>query len=45
MSVPISNVSRRVVLAASGTGPYSFTFEILAAIPIFRYTGMTPYLP
>ena len=31
MAVPINNVPRRVVFAASGTGPYSFTFEILAA--------------
>jgi hypothetical protein len=27
---PISNVTRRVVYAASGVGPYAFTFEILA---------------
>lgn len=37
MSVPISNVPRRVVLAASGTGPYSFNFEILAASDISVY--------
>lgn len=37
MSVPISNVPRRVVLAASGTGPYSFNFEILAAGDISVY--------
>lgn len=37
MSVPISNVLRRVVFAASGTGPYSFTFEILAATDIAVY--------
>jgi hypothetical protein len=38
MGVPISNVTRRVVYAASGTGPYNFTFEILAAtdIAVFR---------
>ncbi len=27
MAIPISNVTRRVVYAASGTGPYAFTFE------------------
>jgi hypothetical protein len=37
MSVPISNVTRRVVYAASGTGPYAFTFEILAASDIAVY--------
>ena len=37
MGVPISNVPRRVVLAASGTGPYNFTFEILAATDIAVY--------
>lgn len=38
MGVPISNVTRRVVYAASGTGPYAFTFEILANtdIAVFR---------
>jgi hypothetical protein len=38
MSVPINNVARRVVYAASGTGPYAFTFEILAAgdIAVFK---------
>jgi hypothetical protein len=41
MSVPISNVSRRVVLAASGTGPYSFNFEILAATDISVYRDDT----
>lgn len=41
MSVPISNVSRRVVLAASGTGPYSFNFEILAAGDIAVYKDDT----
>jgi hypothetical protein len=30
MPITISNVTRRVVYAASGTGPYAFTFEILA---------------
>lgn len=34
---PISNVPRRVVFAASGTGPYAFTFEILAAGDIAVY--------
>jgi hypothetical protein len=34
MAVPINNVTRRVVYAASGTGPYNFTFEILAAADI-----------
>ena len=37
----ISNVSRRVVYAASGTGPYAFTFEILAAGDIAVYKGDT----
>lgn len=37
MGVPINNVTRRVVYAASGTGPYSFTFEILAAGDIAVY--------
>lgn len=37
----ISNVSRRVVYAASGTGPYAFTFEILAAGDIAIYKGDT----
>jgi hypothetical protein len=37
MTVPISNVPRRVVLAASGTGPYSFNFEILAQTDIAVY--------
>lgn len=41
MSVPISNVSRRVVLAASGTGPYSFNFEILANTDIAVYKDDT----
>lgn len=41
MSVPISNVSRRVVLAASGTGPYSFNFEILANTDIAVYRDDT----
>jgi hypothetical protein len=38
MGVPINNVTRRVVYAASGTGPYNFTFEILAAgdIAVFK---------
>jgi hypothetical protein len=37
MGVPISNVTRRVVFAASGTGPYAFTFEILANTDIAVY--------
>jgi len=37
----ISNVPRRVVYAASGTGPYAFTFEILAAGDIAVYKGDT----
>ena len=37
MGVPISNVTRRVVYAASGTGPYNFTFEILAAGDVAVY--------
>ncbi len=41
MSVPISNVSRRVVLTASGTGPYSFNFEILANTDISVYKDDT----
>lgn len=41
MSVPISNVTRRVVFAPSSTGPYAFTFEILAATDIEVYKGDT----
>jgi len=41
MGVPINNVTRRVVYAASGTGPYSFTFEILAATDIAVYRDDT----
>lgn len=41
MGVPINNVSRRVVFAASGTGPYAFTFEILAATDIAVYKDDT----
>lgn len=41
MAVPISNVTRRVVLSASGTGPYSFTFEILANTDISVYKDDT----
>jgi hypothetical protein len=37
MSVPISNVPRRVVYTASGVGPYAFTFEILAQTDIAVY--------
>ena len=41
MGVPISNVTRRVVYSASGTGPYNFTFEILAAGDIAVYRDDT----
>jgi hypothetical protein len=41
MAVPISNVTRRVVLAASGLGPYSFTFEILVNTDISVYRDDT----
>lgn len=41
MAVPISNVTRRVVHVASGTGPYSFTFEILANTDIAVYKDDT----
>jgi hypothetical protein len=41
MAIPISNVTRRVVYAASGTGPYNFTFEILAATDIAVYRDDT----
>lgn len=41
MGVPISNVTRRVVYAASGTGPYAFSFEILAASDIAVYRDDT----
>ena len=41
MSVPINNVPRRVVYAASGTGPYAFTFEILANTDIAVYKDDT----
>ena len=41
MGVPISNVTRRVVYAASGTGPYNFTFEILAATDVAVYRDDT----
>jgi hypothetical protein len=41
MGVPINNVTRRVVYAASGTGPYAFTFEILAAGDIAVYKDDT----
>jgi hypothetical protein len=41
MSVPINNVTRRVVYAASGTGPYNFSFEILAATDIAVYRDDT----
>ncbi len=39
MGVPINNVTRRVVYAASGTGPYNFTFEILAAGDIRTFSA------
>ena len=44
MPVPISNVTRRVVYAPSGTGgagPYAFTFEILANTDIAVYKDDT----
>lgn len=41
MAVPISNVTRRVLYAASGTGPYAFTFEILANTDIAVYKDDT----
>jgi hypothetical protein len=41
MGVPINNVTRRVVYAASGTGPYNFSFEILAAADIAVYRDDT----
>ena len=41
MGVPISNVTRRVVYAASGTGPYNFTFEILADTDVAVYRDDT----
>lgn len=37
----ISNVPRRVVFAASGVGPYAFTFEILAQTDIAVYRDDT----
>jgi len=37
----ISNVPRRVVYAASGTGPYAFTFEVLSSSDIAVYKGDT----
>lgn len=37
----ISNVPRRVVYAASGVGPYAFTFEILSASDIAVYKAST----
>jgi hypothetical protein len=41
MSVPISNVTRRVVYVASGTGPYNFTFEILSNTDVAVYRDDT----
>lgn len=41
MAIQINNVTRRVVYAASGTGPYNFTFEILAAGDIAVYKDDT----
>jgi hypothetical protein len=40
-SYAISNVPRRVVYAASGVGPYAFTFEILTQNDIAVYEGDT----
>ena len=37
----ISNVPRRVVYAASGVGPYAFTFEVLSSTDIAVYKGST----
>jgi len=37
----ISNVARRVVYAASGVGPYAFTFEILSQTDIAVYKAST----
>jgi hypothetical protein len=41
MPIAISNVTRRVVYSASGTGPYAFTFEILANTDIAVYKDDT----
>ena len=41
MAVPISNVPRRIVFVASGTGPYAFTFEVLAETDIAVYKDDT----
>lgn len=42
MSYPISDVTRRVVYSGSaGTGPYSFTFEVLANTDIAVYKNTT----
>jgi hypothetical protein len=41
MGVPINNVPRRAVYNPSGTGPYNFSFEILAATDIAVYRGST----
>ena len=41
MSILISNVPRRVVFAASGRGPYAFTFEILDQDDVAVYDGST----
>lgn len=40
-SYAISNVTRRVVYAASGTGPYNFTFEIITATDVAVYRDDT----
>lgn len=37
----ISNIARRVVYAASGVGPYAFTFEILSQTDIAVYKAST----
>lgn len=41
MGVPINNVTRRVVYTATTTGPYNFTFEILASTDIAVYRDDT----
>jgi len=41
MAIDISDVLRRVVYAPNGTGPYQFTFEVLAQTDIAVYRGST----
>jgi len=41
MAIDISDVLRRVVYAPNGTGPYQFTFEVLAQTDIAVYKGST----